>query len=244
MNEHSAELTDSGYMEQIEWLFPLIESLINKLSGLEGFRLDENDKQNLNQFLQTSERSNFQRFTTTTNLAAKQKLTVELIQAGVQFIEESIHYRQQREKRKQEQFVEECRINNVPLDYVKNLPASSLQPSDCAALQDWPDKRHYASGESGRLENAGQFIQRLFDEKRYDESVYGELYLSDLKHINPQLYQALAKWQSRNDKKLLKTKREEIDQLLEKEDAELSFYQASQIRNARWRRRHQQASPE
>lgn len=242
MNEHCSELTDSKLTGQIKWLFPLIESLINQLSGLGDFRLDENDKQALRHFLQTKEQDSLQQFLTTTDPDTKQELTISLIQTGVKFIEESIHYRQQREKRKQEQFVEECRINNVPLDYMRNLPAPTLQPSDCAALQDWPGNRNYANGTSGRLENAGQFIQRLFEEKRYDEGVYGELYLSDLKHINPQLYQALTKWQSRNNKKLLKTKREEIDQLLTTEDADLNFYQASQVRNARWRRQ-QQTSP-
>lgn len=237
--------TDPATMDQMSFLFESIEQLTEKLGGLASYELSDTEKQDLVTYLQRTVPDSLAGFISeTTDPKHKQYATMTLLQSGAEFIEASVHYRQQREEQKRRQFLEECRINNIPLTFVKNLPDVALTPADCSALHDWPDQRQAANGVSGRLENAGQFIQRLFADKHYDTEAYGELFMSDLKHINPSLYQALAKWQSRSGKKLLRTKRQEIDQLLETQDTDLlTFQQASQVRNARWRRKAQNSSP-
>lgn len=232
---------DPAIIDQLNVLFESIEQLTEKLGGLKDYQLDNIEKQALVQYLQQKVPHSFHDFIDEkADPLHKQKATIKLMQSGAEFVEASVHYRKQREEQKRLQFLEECRINNIPLTLVKDLPEVALTPADCSALHDWPEHRQAANGVSGRLENAGQFIQRLFDDRHYDTENYGELFMSDLKHINSSLYQALAKWQSRTGKKLLKTKREEIDQLLEKKDDNLiTFQQASQVRNARWRRKVQ-----
>lgn len=231
---------DPAIMDQLNVLFESIEQLTEKLGGLKDYKLEGTEKQDLMKHLQRSVPDSLDDFMHTTDPLRKQNSTIRLMQAGAAFVEASAHYRKQREEQKRLQFLEECRINNIPLTLVKDMPDVALTPADCSALHDWPEHRQAANGISGRLENAGQFIQRLFEDGHYDTETYGELFMSDLKHINSSLYQSLAKWQSRSGKKLLRTKREEIDQLLETKDTDLlTFQQASQVRNARWRRKTQ-----
>lgn len=232
--------SDPDVMDQLTALFESIETLTEKLGGLKDYKLTNTEKKDLMVYLQRSAPASLDDFIHAEKPSHKQNATIKLMQAGAAFVESSTHYRRQREKLKRHEFLQECRINNIPLELVKDLPEVTLTPADCSALHDWPGQRQPANGTSGRLENAGQFIQRIFEEKSYDPEAYGELFMSDLKHINPSLYQALAKWQSRNNKRLLRTKREEIDQLLGTQDTSLlSFQQASQVRNARWRRKTQ-----
>nr|CAA6830886.1 MAG: Unknown protein [uncultured Thiotrichaceae bacterium] len=236
---------DPATIDQLDWLFTSIEKITCKLSGFKDYQFDLKEKKDFIKYLKQSERENLDAFLSEDyNPLLKQSLTIELIESGVEFVEASQHYKKQREELKRKEFLEECQANNIPLDLVKNLPDVALIPSDCQSLHDWPDKRLPANGVSGRLENAGQFIQRLMNENIYDKSVYGELFMSDLRHINSSLYYALAKWQSRTKTHLLRTKREEIDDLLKApEERTLTVQQASQLRNARWRRQALTASP-
>ncbi len=132
--------------------------------------------------------------------------------------------------------LDEC---NIPREQFTDIvdAANGFQPKDCMALQDWPDRRQLADGESARLENAGQFIQRLFADKLYDEKKFGKLYLFELRSINPKLYQALAQWQKRTGNKLLANKQDEIDDLVQRSATEsLDFIDTSRVSNARWRK--------
>lgn len=231
----------SSTIIDIEWVFPLIKELVKTLSGLTNFELTEKDEQDIRSFLETHHNDKLEKYAAATNPIIKQSLAITLVQLSAQRVENSQHYRKSRKEQKEREFVDQCHINNIPLDLATStqVATTDLQPSDCSALHDWPDQRLPANGVSGRLENAGQFIERLFQEKRYDDSVYGTLYMSDLKHINPRLYQSLAQWQSRTGNRLLKTKREEIDALVEQAEtgSNLTFHQAAKVRNARWRRK-------
>lgn len=79
------------------------------------------------------------------------------------------------------------------------LPALK-QPFDCPALQDWPEHRQTSPTSLRRLENAGDFMIRLFESKLYDKKVYGEPFMPDIKRANPKLYYSLDKYQQRYEK--------------------------------------------
>lgn len=235
--ENKSNNTDA----ELDWLFPLITKLVNNLGNLKNFEFDADDKAYIVQSLHQWHQAELDAYHTANDPLDKQTHAINLVQISTDYVEELDRYRKSRKEQKDREFVNQCHINNIPLDLAtkNNISSSHLQPSDCSALHGWPDKRLPANGISGRLENAGQFIERLFNEKVYDENVYGPLYMSDLKHINPRLYQSLAQWQSRTGNRLLKTKREEIDKLIEEADSgtDLTFHQAAKVRNARWRRK-------
>lgn len=159
---------------------------------------------------------------------------------GLKFLKRSQEYKDHQIQRDRKRLLDALDERNIPREQFADIadPANNgFQPKDCAALQGWPDHRKPADGEAGRLENAGQFIQRLFAEKLYDEQKFGKLYMFELRSINPKLYQALVQWQKRTGKKLLANKQDEIDELLHRSEAEsLDFLDTSRVSNARWRR--------
>lgn len=167
------------------------------------------------------------------------RLQREMTLEGVDYLKRLQTYRDFLHQRNRGLVLDALDSSNVPREQFTDLVAdmASFQPKDCMALQDWPERRKPAGGESGRLENAGQFMQRLMDEKLYDEKKFGKLYLFDLRNINPKLYQALVQWQKRTGHKLLANKSDEIDELLQKsEGQELDFFDTSRVSKARWRR--------
>lgn len=159
---------------------------------------------------------------------------------GLKFLKRSQEYKDHQIQRDRKRLLDALDEHNIPREQFAGIadPANNgFQPKDCAALQGWPDHRKPADREAGRLENAGQFIQRLFAEKLYDEKKFGKLYMFELRSINPKLYQALVQWQKRTGKKLLANKQDEIDELLHRSEAEsLDFIDTSRVSNARWRR--------
>ena len=114
-----------------------------------------------------------------------------------------------------------------------------LRPADCGALQDWPARRQPVS-KSGKLENAGQFMKRLIQQKLYNRELYGELYLHDLRSINPKLYLALSQWQNRTGEVVLGKKQDELKDLELQYHAnpnQLSFAARSSVSSKRWRQK-------
>jgi hypothetical protein len=159
---------------------------------------------------------------------------------GLKFLKRRQEYKDHQIQRDRKRLLDALDEHNIPREQFADItdPANNgFQPKDCAALQDWPERRQPADGEAGRLENAGQFIQRLFAEKLYDEKKFGKLYLFELRTINPKLYQALVQWQKRTGNKLLANKQDEIDALLHRSETEsLDFLDTSRVSNARWRK--------
>lgn len=127
--------------------------------------------------------------------------------------------------------------NETILKIQESSKTTCLGPSDCLALQDWPNNRLAVKG-SGRLENAGQFMKRLLAQKLYDKDIYGELYLSDLRTINSKLYLALSQWQTRTGEIILGKKKDELKDLADyakHSRPTLSLSDRSRLSSALWR---------
>lgn len=162
---------------------------------------------------------------------------------GLEFVKRLPSYIQLQQAHYRELAAEELQKANVPLSQypqvIKNLRKVKLQPSDCAALKDWPEGRRQVAG-TGRLENAGQFMERLLRDKLYDEAMYGKLYMHDLRTINPKLYLALSQWQNRYNITLLKNKSDQMDALEDQAHQNpqtLSFQEKTRLSSARSRKK-------
>jgi hypothetical protein len=166
----------------------------------------------------------------------------QLVLIGLDYVKRLPSYIQLQQDHYRKQAAEQLQKANIPLSQYPQITTNlklALTPADCAALKDWPDGRLSVAG-TGRLENAGQFMQRLLDDKLYDETQYGELYMPDLRSINPKLYLALSQWQNRSGKELIKKKSEQIaklEQTAEQAPQTLDFIAKSKASNARWRKK-------
>lgn len=208
-----------------------IISLICYEDGFKNFLLTPTDRQELTDYLLTT----FPTASEYLSLELQREMTLD----GVRFLKHRQTYRTLQVQRNDKLVLDVLDELNIPREQLGEFATklTTLQPKDCMALQDWPDRRKPADGQSGRMENAGQFIQRLMDEKLYDEKKFGKLYLFELRNINSKLYQALVQWQQRTGKKLLANKSDEIEELLQRsESQELDFIDSSRVNNARWRR--------
>lgn len=160
-----------------------------------------------------------------------------------------LEYREHKKKIDDEKISAFLLKNNMPREKV--LPADrvgKLEPSDCETLQDWPDKRIPSNGVSGKLENAGEFIRRIYVSGLYNEKKFGRLHLADLRKINPKLYQAIIQWLKRNPNErleMLSNKAEEVESRLESynQGEPLGFVALSRIHSIKARRKRSNKIP-
>lgn len=233
-NKQTAPLLGEG-RDDLDEVIGFIESLICLDEWSQTFRLSQEERHHLKLLLA---QTNTGKIPTRDERPRFDALVLE----GAKFVKAGKTYRQLKEQHYQAETATRLQRNGYPLSQFPKLKqAIPTTPADCAALKDWPDARQPANGHSGRLENAGQFMQRLIDQKIYDEAVYGKLYLHDLRQINPKFYLALAQWQNRNpDHKILENKQAELLDLELKSPANLSFNDKARLSNARWRKRRQE----
>lgn len=227
----------SGHGSAIHEVIEFIVDLIRCEDGFENFVLSHPDHNELAAYLLKT----YPIASESITLPLQRQITLE----GVEYLKHLQAYRDLQVLRDHKLVWEVLGEENYPRERLATLATSikKFQPKDCIALHGWPEQRKPAAGDFGRLENAGQFIQRLFDEKLYDEDKFGKLYLFDLRTINPKLYQALVQWQKRTGKKLLDNKKDEIDELLTRSKEEsLDFHDTSRASNARWRRQQHKAA--
>lgn len=198
-----------------------IEQIIRTEEWGKGFRLDDDEQAKLKGLLATN----------ITVGDHSPNALYEMVTLGVTFVKEtSPTYREAKQQH----------YRHLSHQKVTPLRDKKLTPADCPALKTWPEGRLPANGVSGRLENAGQFFQRLLAQGLYDEAVYGKLYLHELRQINPKLYLALAQWQNREKITLLAGKEAEIAALEQRAgsgDTTLSFADKARLSNARWRKK-------
>lgn len=222
---------------EINDIINFIVDLVRCEDGFEDFSLPPLEQQELTSYLLETYPSSAE--------SIPPRLQREMTLDGVDYLKRLQTYRDILVQRNRGLVLGALDSSNVSREQFPNLltEMTRFQPKDCMALQDWPERRKPASVRSGRLENAGQFMQRLLEEKLYDEDKFGKLYLFDLRTINPKLYQALVQWQKRTGQKLLYNKSDEIDELLQRgEEQELDFFDTSRMNKARWRR--QSSSPQ
>lgn len=232
----------------VEAVIEFIVKLITYEDGFEDFELSPKDRQELAAYLLKTHPS----ADTDIPPETQREMTLD----GVDYLKHRQAYRDRQIQSAFQQVFKVLDEQNFPREHLAGFSkhllemksfahgiVDRLQPKDCAALQDWPERRKPVDEDSPRLENAGQFIQRLFDEKLYDEEKFGKLYLFDLRTINAKLYQALVQWQKRTGKKILANKRDEIDDLLVRKESDgLDFYDTSRASNALWRRQQMKAA--
>lgn len=228
-------------IEQVENIANFVINLVKSEKGFEHFSISDNGLIQLKDFISQQ-------------LSAKLLLgdNIEQIstsefskQAIITFIylTRMLEYREYKKKIDDEKISEFLLKNHMPRENV--LPfdrLGKLEPSDCAALQDWPDKRLPSNGVSGKLENAGEFIRRIYASGLYNEEKYGRLQLANLRKINPKLYQAIIQWLKRNPNEnleMLGSKAEEVESRLESYDQgePLGFVALSRIHSIKARRK-------
>ncbi|QTR49620.1 hypothetical protein [Candidatus Thiothrix anitrata] len=227
---------DRGQADAFGEIIEFIVDLIKCEEGFEDFILSHRDHNELTAyFLKTYPIS-----PESLTLPLQRKIVLD----GLEYLKHLQTYRDFQLLRDQKLVIEAFEDRKIPREYlIAFAKPIDFHPKDCVALQDWPERRKLVDEGSARLENAGQFIQRLFDEKLYDEEKFGKLYLFDLRTINPKLYQALVQWQKRTGRKLLDNKKDEIDELLAKnKDVPLDFHDTSRLSSARWRRQQHKAA--
>ncbi|MFZ1342885.1 hypothetical protein [Thiothrix eikelboomii] len=214
-------------------LVDFIVRLIQFEEGFESFSLSAKEKQRLIEFLVAE-----------TGCCISENDSPDVFQTnvlhGIKFLKINQKYKDIKIRHNRNKLLAALEEHNIPRERFVEIadPANTFHPGDCMALLDWPDYRRPANGRSGRLENAGQFIKRLFEEGLYDEKKFGKLYLFDLRNVNPRLYQALVQYQKRTGEKILDSKQDEINELMQKSETEdsLDFHKSSRVSNARWRK--------
>lgn len=237
MNEPHSVASD--YLAQSSAIHEIIDFIVDLVrceDGFEDFVLTFQDHQALADYLLKTYPSAAESI----SLRLQRQMTLD----GVEYLKHLQAYRDLQVLRDRKLVWNVLDEHDYPREQLTELATAinTLQPKDCMALQGWPEQRKPVDEGSGRLENAGQFIQRLFDEKLYDEEKFGKLYLFDLRTINPKLYQALVQWQKRTGNKLLANKKDEIEELLNRSGEEnLDFHDTSRASNARWRRQQKAA---
>lgn len=222
----------------LESFSQFIESLIRTEEGFKEFVLTEAERSTLEQTLAQVLHE--------AKLYPQHLPQFELLAlTGVKFIRLLPSYQRLLRLHYQQQVAEHLQKVQIPLSQhpqlTQNLEQLQLKPADCAALKEWPEGRKVVNTRSGRLENAGQFMERLLKQKLYDEDLYGKLYLNDLRTINPKLYLALGQWQNRTGVTLVEKKSAKLQELEHKaivSPEQLSFPEKVSLSNARWRRKH------
>ncbi len=224
-------------VSELDEMIELIQSFVQLDEWSATFKLDDKEKEQLKYILQQEYGG---------SLPGKDKPSQfnQMILKGAKFVKQTRRYCQLKEQHYRHIAASQLQHLGIPLSQfpqlTRELQPEQLTPADCAALKDWPNGRLPANGHSGRLENAGQFVQRLLDQKLYDPATYGRLYLHDLRRINPKLYLALSQWQNRTGQHILENKRaklEDLEQRVMANDNSLSYLDKARVANARWRRR-------
>lgn len=228
-------------IEQVENIANFVIELAKSEKGFEHFSISNNGFLQLKDFIS---RQLNEKLLIGDNI--EQISTAEFSKQAIitfKYLTGMLEYREYKKKIDDEKISEFLLKNHIPRENV--LPSNrlgKLNPSDCETLQDWPDKRLPSNGVSGKLENAGEFIRRIYASGLYNEEKYGRLHLADLRKINPKLYQAIIQWLKRNPNErleMLGSKAEEVESRLESYDQgePLGFVALSRIHSIKARRK-------
>lgn len=197
MTIFSSEALSEGASAELQQIVDFVINLVKSEKGFEHFSIDESARMQL--AIYTAHHSPHPL------IEVKEPLTTAEFSANVldalAYLKETASYIIFKKKVDREHLPKILEDNAIPKEAInpffnKEKPIK-MESKDCLALKDWPDHRLYANGHSGRKENAGQFIKRLFEQGFYTEKKFGKLYWSDLRKINHKLYQALIQWHKR-----------------------------------------------
>lgn len=213
------EALSSDSSDELKQIIDFVLNLVKSEKDFNDFSIDDTDRFHLESFI-------FYHAPHPVKDKKQALTTVEFsnnVLSTLQYLKETSVYKTFKKKVDREHLPDILEANNIPKEIITPLYNDAkpieMEPKDCRSLKDWPEHRLPANGHSGRKENAGQFIRRLFEQKLYTEKKFGKLYLSDLRTINHKLYQALVQWQKRypgESLDMLGNQHEKVEARLEK----------------------------